>query len=69
MNGNTTFHYDAQGDRVPSISKPVPEAVCSSEFGCRNCLYQSCECRNGSRYEPTPPVQGHPTCRCYAYCD
>jgi hypothetical protein len=71
-NGNTTFRYDDLGNRVPSISKPVPEAVRLSEFGCRNCLYQSCECKSGSRYSPAETAgiyPRHPSCAAYAYYD
>lgn len=69
MNGNTTFHYDDNGTRVPSVSKPVPENVEASEFGCRNCLYNSCECNRGSRYSPASAHDGKPSCKAYAYCD
>jgi len=71
-NGNTTFHYDDLGNRVPSISKPVPEAVEHSEFGCRNCLYYGCECKRGSRYSPATTVGVYPehlSCGAYAYYD
>lgn len=68
-NGNTTFHYDDLGNRVPSIQKPVPEAVRLSEFGCRNCLYQGCECKSGSRYGEALSHDGQPSCRAYAYYD
>lgn len=69
-NGNTTFRYDDQGNKVLSEAKEVPEDVRLSEFGCRNCLYQGCECRNGSRYTPSDRrPDGHPTCEAYAYYD
>jgi hypothetical protein len=70
MPGDTVFHYDAEGNKVLSVVKDVPEDVRLSEFGCLNCLYQGAECKRGSRYEPTDQRPfGQPTCASYAYYD
>lgn len=46
-------------------AKTVPEAVKSNQFGCRNCLWQSCECKDGSMYEP----KSENSCNNYVYYD
>jgi len=67
---NTTFHYNENGDKVPSISKEVPDDVrFASAFGCRNCLYYGCECKSGSRYAEHTAYDGSPSCNGYAYYD
>jgi len=68
-NCNTTFRYDENGNKVPSISKPVPDDVRFATFGCINCLYQSCECKCGSRFAPDMAYDGSPSCKGYAYYD
>jgi len=51
----------------------APDAVRSSVFGCRNCLWASCECSFGSKYIPAEPVKTGQktvqTCGCYTYYD
>jgi len=52
----------------------VPEDVKNSEFGCRNCLWNSCECKSGSKYKPEPEYtdttgKKHTTCTAYTYYD
>ena len=47
----------------------VPDKVKASPFGCRNCLWISCECTNGSKYIPVPPYNGTPTCGAYTCYD
>ncbi len=44
------------------------ELVESSIFGCRNCLYQGCECRNRTRFVPEI-YDNKPTCKNYCYFD
>lgn len=39
-----------------------------STFGCINCLWNHCECKNGSRFIPNV-YQGHPSCKSYAFYD
>jgi hypothetical protein len=46
----------------------VPDKVKSSEFGCRNCLWQSIECKQGSMYQPHT-AQNKPSCKGYTYYD
>jgi len=48
---------------------PVPSEVLNSQFGCRNCLWQCVECKNGSQYVPHTASTGAATCRSYAYYD
>ena len=43
---------------------PVPLEVRGCEFGCRNCLWASCECKSGSMYKPKDKG-----CECYTYYD
>lgn len=45
--------------------KEVPASVKSSQFGCRNCLWNCVECKNGSKYSPT--LSGN--CEAYTYYD
>ena len=45
--------------------KDVPQEVKRSEFGCRNCLWNSCECQSGSMYKPS----GDTGCQGYTYYD
>ncbi len=48
---------------------PTLEAVKRSEFGCRNCLWNSCECTQGSKFQPARTVEAMPTCKAYTYYD
>lgn len=45
--------------------KQVPETVKVNEFGCRNCLWASCECQSGSKYIPNDKNG----CEGYTYYD
>lgn len=51
----------------------APQAVRSSSFGCRNCLWNSSECKHGSKYIKTEAVKcGRKTvetCGYYSYYD
>jgi hypothetical protein len=46
----------------------VPDAVKSSTFGCRNCLWSGSECTRGSLYQPHM-ADNVPSCKAYAYYD
>jgi hypothetical protein len=45
----------------------------SSEYGCRQCLWASCECVNMSKYAPevvvTDQLNVHESCTMYTYYD
>ncbi|KKN12480.1 hypothetical protein LCGC14_1016040 [marine sediment metagenome] len=43
----------------------VPQKVKISEFGCINCLWNSCECSRGSMFKLTPKGE----CENYTYYD
>jgi len=46
------------------------EAVKNSKFGCRNCLYQSCECSPiGVNFVPQIALDKYASCANYAYYD
>ncbi len=46
------------------------EAVKNSRFGCRNCLYQSCECSPvGVNFVPRIALDKYASCANYAYYD
>lgn len=38
-------------ENVQTVENNVPKEVRGSRFGCRNCLWHSCECRQGSMYK------------------
>jgi hypothetical protein len=40
----------------------------SSTFGCRNCLWASVECHQGSMFQPEI-AGGLPSCKAYSYYD
>lgn len=48
---------------------PTLDAVKRAEFGCRNCLWNSCECTNASKFQPARTVEAMPTCKGYTYYD
>lgn len=53
---------------------PVPQEVKRSEFGCNNCLWNSIECKSGSKYKPAADFKDcagktHATCDSYTYYD
>ena len=54
--------------RVPTI-----EEVRISKFGCMNCLYAGCECKNYSNFKPDwyegSSKKLYPTCKGYTYYD
>ena len=43
--------------------------VKNSEYGCRNCLYNSIECTNASNFNPSVSHDGKATCKGYTYYD
>lgn len=46
------------------------EDVKRSEFGCMNCLWASCECMHGSKFEAATTRDGKQlTCKSYTYYD
>jgi hypothetical protein len=49
------------------------QACKSSEFGCRQCLWCSCECHGMSKYAPkvvvTDNLRPHESCEYYSYYD
>ena len=45
----------------------APHQVRNSEFGCRNCLWCSIECKGGSKYKPKTDT--NPECDAYVYYD
>ena len=49
------------------IGKEFPSAVKSSEFGCRNCLWEYIECIDGSKYDPKAATNN--ACARYNYYD
>ena len=54
------------------VTEAAPPEVRSSQFGCRNCLWASAECRNGSMYQPETVKMGsktYPSCKAYTYYD
>ncbi len=56
------------------IANKVPAEVRGSNFGCSNCLWASCECKQGSMYKESEPYKDmknkkHPTCEAYTYYD
>ena len=50
------------------IEEVTIETVKPSIFGCRNCLWASCECSKGSKFNPTI-VDNLPSCTAYTYFD
>jgi len=52
-------------EAVESALNPVPASVRNSQFGCRNCLWASCECQKGSGYKPNDKGE----CQGYTYYD
>lgn len=52
------------GVKFNAKPNPVPPEVRSYEFGCRNCLWASCECKAGSMYKPNGKG-----CEAYTYYD
>ncbi|KKM99291.1 hypothetical protein LCGC14_1149270 [marine sediment metagenome] len=70
---NDRFYLDKEigqddGQSTVEITRveKVPREVKLSEFGCRNCLWNCCECRDGSMYKP----EGTPVkCKAYTYYD
>lgn len=46
----------------------VPKEVRCSRFGCINCLWNSCECKSGSKYS-SKIVDGKLGCKSYTYFD
>ena len=58
-------------EKAMNDSKPisVPAEVKSSEYGCRNCLWCSCECKNGSKYSPRLIDDKIPSCSAYVFYD
>lgn len=51
------------------IEEVTLEIVKSSVYGCRNCLWNSCECSQASKFAPAIAFDGKPTCKAYAYYD
>ena len=49
-------------------SEDVPQEVKQNEFGCRNCLWNCCECRSGSMYKPERNLASM-GCQAYTYYD
>jgi hypothetical protein len=45
----------------------VPQKVKASNYGCPNCLWASCECRQGSMYKPKTDKDIN--CKAYTYYD
>jgi hypothetical protein len=46
------------------------EDVKRAEFGCKNCLWCSCECTGGTKFEAATTKDGkHLTCAAYTYYD
>jgi hypothetical protein len=45
------------------------EAVKISEFGCKHCLWNGCECKDSIRFVPDVTSDGEATCKAYAYYD
>jgi hypothetical protein len=43
----------------------VPHEVKINKFGCNNCLWASCECKQGSMYQP----KDNNGCKAYTYYD
>lgn len=48
--------------------KVVPSEVKGSEFGCRNCLWAGCECKNGMKYKAVTDGSKR-ACESYTYYD
>jgi len=48
--------------------KEVPQEVRTSTFGCINCLWASCECKQGSNYKEELE-KGKKYCASYTYYD
>jgi len=57
---------------IRELNKVTLEMVKGSCFGCRNCLWASCECSKGSKFVPKiVEMKGKeiPSCGGYAYYD
>jgi hypothetical protein len=52
--------------KVEDVTK---ELIRYEDFGCRNCLFQSCECVNQEKFAPALTHGGYPTCKTYVYYD
>jgi hypothetical protein len=65
----------AKRSRIPPFTIPATEqktSCQSSEFGCRNCLWASCECLNMQKYSPKWVAIRrvyYPSCTAYTYYD
>jgi hypothetical protein len=52
------------------LSDITLEMVKGSQFGCRNCLWASCECTGASKFEVAVTFDGKAaTCKAYTYYD
>lgn len=69
-----TFHVVNENDEqtdaycleVKNEKKEVPEEARHSMFGCGNCLWNSIECKHGSKYQPK---ENEVLCATYTYFD
>jgi len=52
-------------DALVAISKDVPDSVRAKD--CKDCLWHSCECKNGSLYDPSEMEDKH--CNGWMYYD
>ena len=55
-----------EGKDIP-VKNNVPDNVRSSKFGCVNCLWASCECKQGSMFKNEKA--GFAECSNYTYYD
>lgn len=54
---------------TPERENQAPYDVKISDYGCKNCLYASIECKQGSPYKPHKAFNGLPSCEAYVYYD
>ncbi|MBF0554279.1 MAG: hypothetical protein HQK96_06910 [Nitrospirae bacterium] len=51
------------------VTESTLENIKSSIYGCMNCLWAGCECKNQSKFQAEKTVQGKATCKGFTYYD
>lgn len=72
LNDKYVAEYNALREKKVALGvivNCVPKEVQNSSFGCMNCMYASCECKNGVNYKPRTTSSGKPSCAGYVYYD
>jgi hypothetical protein len=60
--GGECFNCGFPGENIIKLVK-------SSDYGCKNCLWASCECTKMSKYQPEKTRGGGISCKGYTYYD